>query len=56
MTSAMKSPNMFPNGLIDIFKQFKVVDLNILNVNHKGEVSCSMVNIFLNLFKFNLGW
>lgn len=43
MNSTIKSPTMFPNGLIDIFKQLKILDLNILSVNHKGEVSCIMV-------------
>jgi hypothetical protein len=44
MNSTIKSPYVFPNGLIDIFKQLKVTELNILNVNHKGEVSCIMVS------------
>ncbi len=55
MNSTIKSPYVFPNGIIDIFKQLKVTDLNILNVNYKGEVSCIMVRIHnLSILHFNL--
>ena len=38
-----KTPNNFPNGIIDIFKTFKVLDLNMMQVKKKGEVSIEMV-------------
>jgi len=40
---ATKTPNNFPNGLIDTFKIFKVQDLNMMQVKKKGEVSIEMV-------------
>jgi len=38
-----KTPNNYPNGIIDIFKTFKVLDLNLMQVKKKGEVSIEMV-------------
>jgi hypothetical protein len=38
-----KSPTLYQNGVIDVFKLFKVHDLNAQQVRKKGEVSCEMV-------------
>ena len=38
-----KAPSSFPNGIIDVFNQFKVFDLNIVQVKRQGETSCEMV-------------
>jgi hypothetical protein len=40
---SVRTPNMYQNGVIDIFKLFKIFDLNVLQVNQKGEISCVMV-------------
>ena len=42
-----KAPSSFPNGIIDVFKQFKAFDLNIVQVKKQGEASCDMVNFLL---------
>ncbi len=41
-----KTPNNFPNGIIDVFKSFKVLDLNMMQVKKKGDVSIEMVCFF----------
>ena len=38
-----KSPIMFQNGIIEVFKLNKIYDLNIIQVNSKGDVSCVLV-------------
>jgi hypothetical protein len=38
-----KSPTQYHNGLIDIFKLHKVIELNVVNVKKKGEVNAEMV-------------
>jgi hypothetical protein len=38
-----KAPSSFPNGIIDVFKQFKVFDLNIVQVKKQGETYSEMV-------------
>ena len=38
-----KSPTLFQNGVIDIFKLIKAYELNIHGVNYNGEVQCVMV-------------
>lgn len=35
----------FSNGIIEIFKVHKTYDLNILDCQRKGDVSCDMVSI-----------
>jgi hypothetical protein len=39
-----KSPTQYHNGLIDIFKLHKVIDLNVVNIKKKGEIAAEMVN------------
>jgi hypothetical protein len=49
-----KSPTIFQNGIIDVFKSLKVYDLDSHGVNYNGEVSSSMVSelkINLNILK-----
>ncbi len=41
-----KSPTQYHNGIIDIFKLNKVIDLNIVNIKKKGEVNAIMVTIY----------
>lgn len=38
-----KSPTEFQNGIIDIFRQNKTLDLNIVDCEKKGNVLCEMV-------------
>lgn len=38
-----KSPVLYQNGIIDIFKLQKIFELNINKVKKKGEVSSEMV-------------
>lgn len=38
-----KTPNLYQNGVIDVFKMIKVYDLNVVQVNSSGDVSCLMV-------------
>jgi hypothetical protein len=47
-----KSPTIFQNGVIDVFKGLKVYDLDTHGVNYNGEVASLMVcnkKIFLNM-------
>jgi len=39
-----KSPVLYQNGIIDIFKLQKIFELNINKVKKKGEVTSVMVN------------
>ena len=39
-----KAPSSFPNGIIDVFKHFKVFEMNIVQVKRQGETACEMVN------------
>lgn len=38
-----KSPTLYQNGVIDLFKLFKVYELNTTYIKKKGEVSQEMV-------------
>lgn len=52
LTSNAKSPHLYQNGIIDIFKLQKVFELNINKIKKKGEVSTEMVSLFdFNLIK-----
>ena len=42
-----KSPTLYQNGVIDVFKANKVYELNAQQVNHNGEVQGVMVNLNL---------
>jgi hypothetical protein len=44
-----KSPTLFQNGVIDIFKQLKAYELNIHGINYNGEVQGAMVFSLLNI-------
>lgn len=33
----------YANGIIDLFKVHKIYDLNIVDCQRKGDVSCNMV-------------
>lgn len=39
-----KSPVLYQNGIIDIFKLLKLFELNVNKVKKKGEVSSELVN------------
>jgi hypothetical protein len=41
--NAAKTPNNFPNGIIDVFKLHKVLELDKMHVNKKGEAYTEMV-------------
>ena len=43
-TTILQTPKTSPNGIIDIFKQLKLYELNIVNVKKKGEVAYEMSN------------
>lgn len=38
-----KSPTLYHNGVIDVFKLCKIYELNIVNIKKKGDVTCEMV-------------
>jgi len=40
-----KSPILYQNGVIDIFKLLKIYDLDINKVKKKGEVTSELVKI-----------
>lgn len=39
-----KSPILYQNGVIDIFKLLKIYDLDLNKIKKKGEVSSELVN------------
>ena len=43
-----KAPSSFPNGIIDVFKQIKAFDLNIVQVKKQGETTSEMVKVPFN--------
>jgi hypothetical protein len=43
-----KSPILYQNGVIDIFKLMKIYDLDINKVKKKGEVSSELVTYYYN--------
>lgn len=38
-----KTPNMYQNNLLDVFKLYKVFDLNAVTIKKKGDVGTLMV-------------
>lgn len=38
-----KSPSNYPGGIIDVFKESKIFEMNITNVKKQGEVTCDIV-------------
>jgi hypothetical protein len=50
------SPNDFQNGVIELFKVRKTYELNIMDCQKKGDVTCELVTKLYNqLFYLNLG-
>ena len=39
-----KSSNDFQNGIIELFKVHKTYDLNIMDCQKKGDVTCELVH------------
>lgn len=40
----------FQNGIIELFKVHKTYDLNIIDCQKKGDVTCEIVCIFIFMF------
>ena len=50
------SPSDFQNGVIELFKVRKTYELNIMDCQKKGDVTCELVTKLYNqLFYLNLG-
>jgi len=45
---SVSSPNDFQNGVIELFKVRKTYELNIMDCQKKGDVTCELVhNLYL---------
>ena len=40
----ISSPNIYPNGIIEIFKENKLYELGVKDCSKKGDISCILVN------------
>ena len=51
------SPNDFQNGVIELFKVRKTYELNIMDCQKKGDVTCELVTILFLIpyFSLNIG-
>ena len=51
------SPNDFQNGVIELFKVRKTYELNIMDCQKKGDVTCELVTILFLIpyFYINIG-
>ena len=50
------SPNDFQNGVIELFKVRKTYELNIMDCQKKGDVTCELVTKLYNqIFYLNIG-
>jgi len=50
------SPSDFQNGVIELFKVRKTYELNIMDCQKKGDVTCELVTKLYNqIFYLNLG-
>ena len=48
-----KSPTLYQNGVIDVFKTLKVYDLDSHGVNYNGDVVSLMVSRNINQDSYN---
>jgi len=44
----------FQNGIIELFKVHKIYDLNIIDCQRKGDVTCEIVPYKLNLIQITI--
>ena len=52
-----KSPNDYPNKIVEIFKENKLYELGVKNCSKKGDISCILVIYILykNIHNIFLG-
>ena len=51
---SVSSPNDFQNGVIELFKVRKTYELNIMDCQKKGDVTCELVHKLYIIIHFNI--